>query len=1643
MRLRITFLFLIITSFAFGQRYSLPDTVEVFGQRVEEMLAQTGNSYNTEIGLAFNTTWSGNGINQAQKNKIVAFSRKMLEKGSPIYPVFTNYFSMLSSAVDEFSISSQNLDDLLSMVEKSYEGYNTRNFAVGLATLRTLFSKNALFYTKNNAVYVSDGDIEFDYKDLGDDYVPLEVEEDLVDQMSSGEEDTDTGWDDNSSDDGWGDSDDDGWGDSDDDGWGDDGWGDESSSDTGNKDQNPSSADDALSTAVEAVATVDIPAAKGAVIKITNANLVFSTRFDSVAIEKTSGEYEFHNFRFVGEGGVFRWDLAGFDGSQVYTDLSSYSFDVRLPEFRAEKVFQHYKPDLKEKVEGVFEYKSVRRDSVGNAGYPRFISYYSNISYDYNYEDFFFRGGFRLSGRKVGTKSLDGGDALVEVSGDGGKKYRGTGKEFIFEDSVVLGRNVRISIYHGRDSITHPSVRFYYYPNQKRLTITKEKDGFNLSPYTSSYYKMTIEADMIDWDIHSDSMNISVLNAKSMIPATFESINYFSTEKLEEMSGVYKFNPVVAVYSYANRKRTNEFYTSDFASEMKLNEKAVNSAMSLLWYRGFIDYDPDYKKVTVKEKLVHYVKSRRKRKDYDELLITSLSKSAPNATLNTENDEMTIRGIDKFYISETQDIYIIPFDNNITLLRNRDFTFEGQLFAGNFEFGGRNFTFKYDSFLVDLVNIDSIKFKVEGDDYRKKDVDNKLVSVDLFKGGPDVNASTSGTLFINKVDNKSGNKMFPEYPIFDASRGAVVYFDQKDILEGAYDKSIYFYIPPFGIDSLSAEDPAAIGFDGTLFTEGIFPDFNATLHIMPDNSLGFEHNIPPEGYNLYNSDAVLRGRIKLDKNGLVSTGGIEYISSSSQSDAYTFYMDSVTAEGNNYVIEHGTYGGASFPDISTPTFRMNWNTRNDSMVVYNKEVPFDLYNTTASLDGATILRKDGVHGKGLFKARGFEATSKSFTFEEHDMTARHSSFVVNSPQNPDKPLMQGEDIRLDFDLTNNIGELSPEVAGAAALEFPYAQVKTSISNARWDLSEEKVYMEKPPEVDIKYSYFYTTKKELDSLAFNATGATYDLKRSELFVTGIPYINVADALITPENNEVLILENATIGTLLNTNIVIDSLYGYHNLFDGTINIISSKKFSGNATYQLVNAVKDTFAIKFEEFELREVPEAQNRRLRDLQTVSGGTIAAEDNLVISPGMLYKGDVTMYAQQLPLKLDGYVKLDFKNHPDYNTWIKYTSQDEETQEVIFDISTNLTEDGKSLNAGLHFEAFNGELYGTFVEDRRKIGDEDFFKPKGQLWFDESINRFVIMDSTKAKGESYAGDVFTFNEETGEIDFEGMLNFIESSKEVSLRASGIGKGNLNELTYSVNSFAIFDFDIPDAAYSEMFRHIFETVDMYGAPEAEPDKDALIYKMAALIGDKAAVEYDKRSVEDYLPLVSASNKLIGKLVFSKLNLEWDKEKKSWYSMGRLGLSHIIKNDINAMVDGFVEMKRTDDGDVVNIFIQVSPDCWYYFGFQENKLVAFSNNELFNVQVSSKSKIDKAGFGEYVFVLGDKSDALNFVNRFRADYLGITQPYEMYSPEPAPQQDMDFLNEEEDKPVEGESVTEEEIIQEEEKQEEVIDDSEGF
>jgi len=1224
-----------------------------------------------------------------------------------------------------------------------------------------------------------------------------------------------------------------------------------------------------------------------------------------------------------------------------------------------------------------------------------------------------YTGGFALNGRRVYSASLGGGNSRIEVMGVSTKKFEAQSTLFEFRDSSIISRNAAIEVYQGNDSIFHPGVQLRYNYAKQNLTIQRTRGVLKDTPFTSSYFRVDFTGDVLRWSLKgdstgADSLNIFTSAGLSQAPMVLESQDYFDPNDFKLLKGVgFTFHPLVIVANYVNNNGVREFNSADLMRPTGKSFNEIHGAMTFLAQKGMIDYDLHTGMVKVKDKVLHINDARKNEADYDNMKIHSIVDGPANATINFPKGYMTVRGVEEFKISDSLNVVIKPDSSVITLLQNRDIKFNGKITAGNFEINGKDFMLKYDSFFINLNHIDSIRFYVtelnaKGQPVRRR-VNNAMVGADstaAAAGGLDAGGKkTQGTLFINRPDNKSGRERIPNFPRLDASAGGVIYFDRKEVLDGAYDRSVFFVVPPFKLDSLSDADPAAINFEGTFVSSGMFPSFKEKLHTQADKSLGFSHAVPPTGYPLYNTEGKLFGAMGLDNAGIRATGKIEYLAATVESEDFVFYPDSVVGRGSVGELKEKQFGSAWYPQITLPEFRLKWLPKQDQFGLKNLRDPFSLYNATAQLEGALIVSKKGTSGDGKLITRGSELTSDEMTFSAKDFGARHAKFQVKTT-NPDKPALAGKDVRLKFDLEQNFAEMSPEIEGEAAFEFPYAQFKTSITDARWDLNTQKVTMTKDADVPLEGSYFYTTREDLDSLVFNAEKAEYDIKTQQLKVSGIPYIVVADAQITPDHNEVLILENSKIGQLKNTTIVLDTLNAFHRLTDGVVDIISRKEFSGYATYQYVNALNDTFAIKMTDFHLEAINDATKPKKRighhqsvaSQQTVGVGAVADKDNLMIAPRIYYKGDMTMYATKPALQLRGFVKLDLKKIKGYNTWIHHEQSGDE-KEIYLDFDHATTEEGNKVEAGLHFAADNS-LYITFVFDKKNQDDEDFFVPSGSLYFDST--EFKIEDRAKAAGEKLSGKVFAYNEDKQEVRFEGPVNFFKGGlKDFKITGSALGSGNLETNDIKMNSFIMTEMNIPSQAYDMMARNIMEVIKNEGvAEEALGDQTELLYKIADIVGERVVKDYEARSLQAYVPLATVPG-LAKPMVFSSVNLKWSQKFKAFYSTGSLGLSNIGKNDINGAFDGFMEIRKNEDGtQVFHVFFKVSPDAWYYFGYEDNRLMIQSSDPLFNDLIAKKSNAAKAKVGELVFIPGSDQETLAYISRFRKDYLGIESDYDL-------------------------------------------------
>ncbi|MCE2893650.1 MAG: hypothetical protein LW721_04375 [Flammeovirgaceae bacterium] len=1512
------------------QQLTFPDSIRI-------LLNNTKLVDIMAVGDGFGSVWAN--IGPGQQSQIQKQTKLMKKKGYKLRPHFVNYYAAIVAAQSVEKLDLDRFSNFLQVIDKVLAKENSNQANITFQQSRDFFEHHALNFQKY-----------FRLKALDDEYSFAYLEPKVI------------------------------------------------ASDT-SQSYTPSAESDTISFVPWKQPIVQ-PEILGAAIVFSKVTLNFVTLYDSAILKDTKGTFSLRERLFVGERGQFDWSSAGLSRDSVNYELSKYNFRTTQPYLRAQQGKLLYLGKLSGRIPGQFEFNSISHKSRATALYPNFRSYENNVSILGLGEFIHYQGGFSLVGRNINSFCANGKQSTLEILGYADKRFKMQSYSISIQDSLINSDNAKVTIYQSNDSITHPSSQVHFDRAKQKISISKDRSSQRNAPFSSSFFGIDFNVDLMRWDLRSDTLTLSIAGSGGIAPMIIESHDFFDEEDFERLANpIFGYNPLLMFTGFAKQIKSQRFSVFDLA-QVKGNLEKIKMAADFLSQKGMILYQSRTGAVYVKDKAMHFVEAKRGKVDYDNLKIPSYTERNPNAFISRIGGSMTVNGVEEFNVSDALNVIIKPDSSVITFLKNRDIKFNGTINAGNFEITGKDFTFKYDSFFVNLNHIDSIRFYVVDKNGTRRRVNNSLVGADsttAAAGGLQTSANkTAGTLFINRPDNKSGRAQVPNFPRLDATAGGVIYFDREEVLDGAYDKSVFFVIPPFKLDSLNDADPGSINFEGKFISSGMFPPFDEKLHTMPDKSLGFNHTVPAKGYNLYLGEGRLFGGLNLDNSGLRATGRIEYLSAKVQSDDFVFYPDSVLSKGKSVELKEKQIGNVTFPQATVSDYQMKWFPKQDRFRLKNTREPFSFYKNTATLNGIVTVSKTGLTGSGKLSTRGSEVSSKELSFASKDFGGRHARFEVKTG-NPEKPALAGNDVRLKFDLEKNVATVSPEVEGVAAIEFPYAQFKTSIPQAKWDLTTQKIVMSKAPDVPIENSYFYTTRKELDSLRFNAEKAEYDIATQQLKVSGIPFIIVADAKITPENNEVLILENAKIGQLKNTTIVLDTLNGYHRLTKGVVDIISRKEFTGYATYQYVNSVNDTFNIKMTDFHLETIStEGKSRKKENVnatqQTVGNGSVADTDNILVAPRIFYKGDMVMYASRPALQLKGFVKLDLKKIKNYNTWLAYNQSGDE-KDIYLDFDKTETEEGRKAAAGLHF-AQDNSLYITFIFDKKDEGDEDFFLPSGSLFFDKESSQFKIEDRQKAAGEKLSGKVFTYNEEKQEVTFEGPINFFKNTNGVKLTASAIGSGSLTTNEIKMNSFILANMAIPDMAYQLMANNLLEVVKSEGVPEGLGDQTELLYKISNLIGERVTKDYEQKSQQGYVSLGTVQG-LIQPLVFSNVNLKWSQDRKAFYSEGTIGISNSNRLDINGAFEGFMEIRKNEDGaPVFHIFFKASPESWYYFGFEDNRLMVHSANQAFNDLITKKTNASKAKLGEMIFIPGTDDEILSFVNRFRLQYYGIEQPYDL-------------------------------------------------
>jgi len=1581
---RCVYLILLLTAplATFAQAVRISDKPDQFMADVQKLMA-TGGPAAVRAGTNLQTLWSENRLSAGQQDRVMALSRRMNQKRLQAATHFGPFYDALYHAVytQQPALSASGIDGLLTVVEKLFETTDSRTLARTLETTRRFLERRELYSGNVNKLATQGGTFQFRYVDSAPvsttSGAPATPADSLALAQAAAERSRFDGWDDPIS---------------------------------------PDSTQPRQLGPRYIPQRRPIPTVSGAVITLTGTSLAMVANGDSAVLANTSGDLLLKEGIFVGKGGKFSWETAG--RPDIFVTLADYSLVAMNPRLQADDVTLTY--EQAKPIKGTFEYVSKKRS--GPAVYPRFLSWENNVTIPGLGTDIDYRGGLALAGAQMVGSSASGQPALLIVKHNGKPAFKASSRRFDFRDSTITAQAAAFVGYIETDSITHPAVQFRFDKTQRVAWLNRpDRTEYMRVPYADSYHKFYIQPEVMRWDVPRRKVDFYQVGAKREVPVRFESFDYFQPQRYADLTLDYGFHPLQIVANYVSTKKQQSFFDDDIVQFAKGNPKAsptaLRGALNRMVLEGYLDRDASGM-LRLSRKGVLYVLAYTNKRDYDNFQIQSTfasNDSTKNATINLDDKIMTIRGVDRFTLSDSLKIFGVPSDKTIRVGKGRAFTLNGQLKAGTLRYAGRDMQFDYDKFAMNLNKIDSITFSSQKLAAQGKD----------GEVGGDIKYENPGTVFLGSADNKSGKingKKTTQRLVMP--QGMTVYFDQPVRGNLVYNRKVYFKIPAIDNDSIGKGD---ISFMGTFYSDGIFPPFKAELKTMPDNTLGFVQKPPATGYPVYGSKSTVKltSDIVMDKSGLRAEGVLNHLTASLNTQGILFMTDSLLASGEKGEVKEGLVGKAYFPQVQLNNFSLKWWPKADSMVITTQKNNFNFYGATTNLDGSLVMRSVGLFGNGTLRRKDSEAISNSIKFNKEGFIADNAKFTITSDKEGNKPILVGNSVDVDFNQTKGIVGLAINKQQQSisdtldsSIEFPFAAYKTSINKAQWNINAKTIAMKAGPTAgDVKSSVFTATGDEQEGLTFNGAAALYDVEKMVLNISGVPYVTSADARIYPDKGLVTIRRNGEMLALKNARLELDTVSLFHKLKNGNIQIVSRTRFAGDASYQFATMKGDTAIIKMQSFELKEAPAvagasltadtkkpargkrnaASTKAATTYFTVARAEVDEDDNLQLAPKMLYKGLITMQAPEKDLALDGYIKPALKKRKNLvGDWLPFKEKVAERLEIKVDKNLK-NEGGQPLVAGIHFSV-GGTLYPTFLSPKEDNRDQDLFAATGVMRYDEKDKLYRITsgspDEAQAVADSTSDEVenaFTFNDARGLMTYKGKLNLLATSPVPYLLAAGSARVNIDSALYRFNTLLAFTFPIPETVSSSIASKLITTnQDEKNDEAADDDLNRLSDKLLPLIGQPAVDAYRTKAQNQHVPLNQASPKLNAMLVLANANLRWSDKFNSFYSIGRLGVSNMMSADINAQMDGFVEIRKGAAGDEASIYLEASPDVWVFYDYKPGngpsapgQLAIVTSEQEINDRLLAGSKNSSKAALELVPATVDEKEL--FVDRYLDQY----------------------------------------------------------
>jgi len=1317
------------------------------------------------------------------------------------------------------------------------------------------------------------------------------------------------------------------------------------------------------------------------ILKVEQAILTALRSDDTLTITQANFTYLPLENELRGAGGKTNWQRTGL-GSAVSVDLEQYTISTISSLYEAPVAYLTFPLYFgATKIKGSFSDKLVADDS--RTTYPRFESDDKYINISNVGEGVRLRGGFRLHGSTVfavGDKSWPA--ELLVLNKLNQPRYLGVGNLISVKDQGrIIGEDIRSVLYLAADSLFHPAANVRLNLSDLSLELSRGKKGTERYPFFHSLHQMNIDADFLKAYLNQDSLVIGrpTVSFVSKNDVTFESLDYFNQREYEQIQSIATANPLAIMKATAEKEGTNFIPASLLAS--RINSRFTVEGITPLIYdlvsKGFINYDPETQEVEMKDKIYHYVNADAGNVDYDFLRLVSQSDTV-NATISLSNGYSLLNGVNKIEFSKTQRVAARPAAQQAYLRGDRNFDFDGRLFAGFAVFEGKDFRFKYQDFIVQM---DSVRY------------------FDLFipTGAVDDNQQPialsmdsriehlSGVLLVDAPNNKSGRKNIFIFPSLQSKTNSFVYYDKTTTQGGVYARdSFFFELQPFTFDHLDIFGPQDVKFKGRLFSNNMFPEINETLVLQEeDQSLGFSTKTPTAGFPTYDNKGTFSGELDLSNKGLLGKGRLDYLAAKINSDDLTFMPKLTTGSAEAFDLQEDREGPVPVPEVHGEQVNIEWRPYSDSLIVRSAEAPFEMFKQgDHQLDGSLVLTPASLRGAGKLGWSLAVANSPIFSFGPNDAQADTMNIQIKALEVDDRLALETSNVKGSLDFDKSIGHFEANDESVVTT-LPYNQYLTTMNEFDWDMKGSTIKFESE---EGQPALFTSIHPDQDSLRFRGKEATYNLKNSLLQIVGVDYIVTADALIYPDSQYVEIAPNAEMAILKNARIIADTINRYHVINRATFAVKGRRMYEASGFYEY------NVGTHQQEFELQNIigqPIGKGAYKDKLTaTRATGEIEPADTFYIDNKTQLRGTISLDAGSKSLNFNGFARIVAENLPN-KYWFTVSFEGDKNDLVInYDVPKSY--DSEPLFTGLFLSKEFGTIYPRILTPLLFRKDRPMLSlSKGVFRYLKDKDQFVFGDSSVVVRNERVGNKMLFKNSDGSAEFEGKFTLGSELKYVSVDAAG-------------RAFTTFPPPKPEEEAADsvdnkpnimLADEPLVPVEPEPAPEVEkievtaewmmglkmPMPEALMkivfndFVSAAFearpIGYLTDIAFFKKTVEELFPESKERRDALDGLalgfldmpkrvnpyafLFSKLPMKWHEDYQSFVSTSKEnGLISINGESLNKTVECYVELKMpsAEKDDRLYVYLKSPSGLFYFFGFKSGILSITSNNTVFMQQL---------------------------------------------------------------------------------------------